>query len=202
MEKGRRRGGRVRQSGPSRQKQYGKGHTERTEAVRLKLACVGVGQRRLRLNLADRNSPTKSGQQHHKPHHGRPKSRTKTIQNRSKMCRKSSPNRSGMLRLAKICPWTVFGTILWMSKVRPGPSKSGLGMPRGCQKHPENVSGCAKDVQKRVWRAPETRLETICLGERRPRRSWIDFRKFSRPNFSVFLERSWVDFRLCFAIVP
>ena len=151
-----------------------------------------MGQRRLRLNLADRNPPTKSRQQHHKPHHGRPKSRTKTIQNRSKMCRKSSPNRC----------WTVFGTILWTPKVRPGRSKSGLGMPRGCQKHLENVSGCAKDVQKRVWRAPETRLETICLGERRPRRSWIDFRKFSRPNFNVFLERSWVDFRLCFATVP
>ena len=99
-------------------------------------------------------------------------------------------------------PWTTFGTMLWTSNVRPGRSKSGLGMPRGCQKHLENVSGCAKDVQKRVWRAPETRLETICLGERRPRRSWIDFRKFSRPNFNVFFERSWVDFRLCFAIVP
>ena len=98
--------------------------------------------------------------------------------------------------------WTVFGTILWTPKVRPGRSKSGFGMPRGCQKHLENVSGCAKDVQKRVWRAPETRLETICLGERRPRRSWIDFRKFSRPNFNVFLERSWVDFRLCFATAP
>ena len=87
-------------------------------------------------------------------------------------------------------PWTAFGTIFWTPKVRPGRSKSGLGMPRGCPKHLENVPGCAKDIQKRVWRAPETRLETICLGECRPRRSWIDFRKFSRPNFNVFLERS------------
>ena len=98
--------------------------------------------------------------------------------------------------------WTVFGTILWTPKVRPGRSKSGFGMPRGCQKHPENISGCAKDVQKRVWRAPETRLETICLGERRPRRSWIDFRKFSRSNFNVFLERPCADFPSRFATFP
>ena len=161
-----------------------------------------MGQRRLRLNLADRNPPTKSRQQHHKPHHGRPKSRAKTIQNRSKMYRKSSPNHSGTLRLAKIALGRFLERYLGRQKMRPGRSKSGLGMPRGCQKHPENVSGCAKDVQKRVWRALETRLETICLGEHRPRRSWIDFPKFSRANFNVFLERSWVDFRLCFATVP
>ena len=123
---------------------------------------------------------------------------TKSIKNVPKIFTKSLWDvKVGQNRL-----WTVFGTILWMPKVRPDRSKSGFGMPRGCQKHPENVSGCAKDVQKRVWRAPETRLETICLGKRRPRRSWIDFPKFSRANFNVFLERSWVDFRLCFATVP
>ena len=64
--------------------------------------CVGMGQHRLQLNLADKNLPTKSRQQHHEPHHGRPKSRTKTLQNRSKMCRILSPNRSGTVRVAKI----------------------------------------------------------------------------------------------------
>ena len=47
-------------------------------------------------------------------------------------------------------PWTTFGTMLWTSNVRPGRSKSGLGMPRGCDNHLENVSGCAKNVQKRA----------------------------------------------------
>ena len=61
-----------------------------------------MGQRRLQLNLADKSPPTESRQQHHEPRHGRPKSRTKTIQNRSKMCRILSPNRSGTVRVAKI----------------------------------------------------------------------------------------------------
>ena len=56
----------------------------------------------MQLNLADKNLPTESRQQHHEPHHGRPKSRTKTLQNRSKMCRILSPNRSGTVRVAKI----------------------------------------------------------------------------------------------------
>ena len=123
---------------------------------------------------------------------------TKSIKNVSKIFTKSLWD----VEVGRNRSWTAFGTILWTPKVRLGRSKSGLGVPQGCQKHLENVSGCAKDVQKRVWRAPETRLETICLGENRPRRLWIDFRQFSRPNFNVFLERSWVDFRLCFAIVP
>ena len=111
---------------------------------------------------------------------------TKSIKNVPKIFTKSLWD----VEVGRNRSWTAFGTILWTPKVRLGRSKSGLGVPQGCQKHLENVSGCAKDVQKRVWRAPETRLETICLGERRPRRSWIDFRKLSRPNFSVFLERS------------
>ena len=140
---------------------------------------------------------------------------TATSQTTPKTSEKSNENYTKSIKLLKIItkslwdvevgqnhPWTAFGTILWTPKMRPGHSKSGLGMPRGCPKHLENVSGCAKDVQKRVWRAPETRLETICLGERRPRRSWIDFRKFSRPNFNVFLERSCVDFRSRFVTFP
>ena len=106
---------------------------------------------------------------------------TKSIENVPKIFTKSLWD----VKVGQNRPWTVFGTILWMSKVRPGPSKSGLEMSRGCQKHPENVSGCAQDVQKCVWRAPETRLETICLSERRPRCSWIDFRSF-RDQISVF----------------
>ena len=159
MEKGRRRGGRVRQSGPSRQKQYGKGHTERTEAVRLKLACVGVGQRRLRLNLADRNPPTKSRQQHHKPHHGRPKSRTKTMQNRSKMCRILSPNRFGTLRLAKIA----FGRLLarYFGRLKcaraapravwgcPGAAKSTWKTFPGAPRTFKNAPG---ELLRRAWR--------------------------------------------------
>ena len=123
---------------------------------------------------------------------------TKSIKNVPKIFTKSLWD----VEVGRNRSWTAFGTILWTPKVRLGRSKSGLGVPQGCQKHLENVSGCAKDVQKRVWRAPETRLETICFGENRPKRLWIDFRQFSRPNFNVFLERSWVDFRLCFAIVP
>ena len=129
----------------ARRKQYGKGHTERTEAVRLKLACVGVGQRRLRLNLADRNSPTKSGQQHHKPHHGRPKSRTKTIQNRSKMCRKSSSNRSGMLRLAKIALERFLERYFGCQKCARAPPRAVLGCP-----------GAARSTRKTFLGAPRT----------------------------------------------
>ena len=161
MEKGRRRGGRVRQSGPSRQKQYGKGHTERTEAVRLKLACVGVGQRRLRLNLADRNSPTKSGQQHHKPHHGRPKSRTKTIQNRSKMCRKSSPNRSGTLRLAKIALGRFLERYFGCQKCARAAPRAVLGCP-----------GAAKSTWKTFLGAPKTFKNAPC---ELLRRAWNPF---------------------------
>ena len=145
-----------------------------------------MGQRRLRLHLANKNPPTEA-----RPY-------TKSIKNMPNIVTKSLWDSEG----GQNRPWTTFGTMLWTSNVRPGRSKSGLGMPWGCQKYPENGSECAKNVQKRVWRSPETRLETICLGERRPRCLWIDFRQFSRPNFNVFLERSWVDFRLCFAIAP
>ena len=85
--------------------------------------------------------------------------------------------------------------------MRPGRSKSGLGRPWGCQKRPENAFGCGQDVHKRAWRAPETHLESICLIERRPRHSWIDFRTLSQGNFCVFFERSCVDFRSRFATV-
>ena len=136
----------------AREGQYGKGHTERTEAVLLKKACVGVGQRRLRLNLADGSPPTKSRQQHHKPHHGRPKSRTKTIQNRSKMCRKSSPNRSGTLRLAKIAFGRFWNDIL-DAKSAPGP----------LQERSWDAPGLPKAPGKRFWvrqGRSKTRLES------------------------------------------
>ena len=129
----------------AREGQYGKGHTEGTEAVRLKQSCVGVGQRRLRLNLADRNSPTKSGQQHHKPHHGRLKSRTNTVQNRSKMCRKSSPNRSGMLRLAKIALGRFLERYFGCQKRARAPPRAVLGRP-----------GAAKSTRKTFLGAPRT----------------------------------------------
>ena len=104
-----------------------------------------MGQRRLRLNLEDRNPPTKSRQQHHKPHHGRPESRTKTIQNRSKMCRKSSPNRSGTLRLAKIA----FGRFL----------ERYFGRQKCARAAPRAVLGCpgaAKSSWKTFLGAPRT----------------------------------------------
>ena len=154
----------------AREGQSGKGHMERTEAVRLKKACVGVGQRRLQLNLADRNwdrvhtatsrtSPwtsEKSNENH-----------TKSIKNVPSIVTKSLWDGEGGQNRS----WTAFGTMLWTPKMRLCRSKSGLGMPRGCQKRLENASGCAKDIQKRAWRAPETHSEPICLGERRPKRS-------------------------------
>ena len=99
----------------------------------------------MRLNLADVTPPTKSRQQHHKPHHGRPKSRTKTIQNRSKMYRKSSPNHSGTLRLAKIA----FGRLLARY----------FGRLKCAQAVPRAVLGCtgaAKSTWKTFLGAPRT----------------------------------------------
>ena len=104
-----------------------------------------MGQRRLRLNLADRNPPTKSRQQHHKPHHGRPKSRTKTIQNRSKMCRKSSPNRSGTLKLAKIALRRFLERYLGRQKCARVAPRAVLGCP-----------GAAKSTRKTFLGAPRT----------------------------------------------
>ena len=153
----------------------------------------------MRLNLADRSPPTESRQQHHEPHPKKSNENyTKSLKNVAKIVIKSFCDIEG----GQNRPWTAFGAMLWTPKVHPGRSKSGLGMPRGCQKHLENVPVCAKDVPKRAWRAPRTRLAPICFGERRPKRSRIDFRRLSRPNINVFLERSCVDFRSGFATVP
>ena len=120
-----------------------------------------MGQRRLRLNLADGSPPTKSRQQHHKPHHGRPKSRTKTIQNRSKMCRKSSPNRSGTLKLAKIA----FGRFL----------ERYLGRQKCARAAPRAVLGCPGVViitWKMFLGAPKTFKNAPC---ELLRRAWSPF---------------------------
>ena len=139
-----------------------------------------MGQRRLRLALTDNNPPTESRQQHYEPNHGRspksPENRSNIIENRPKIVAKSFSDDQG----GHNHPWTAFGTMLRTPKARPGRSKSALGTPRACQKGLGNASGRAKDVQKSAWRAPETHLEPICLVERRPRSSWIDFRTFSQ----------------------
>ena len=126
-----------------------------------KINFVGVGQRRLRLNLADGSPPTKSRQQHHKPHHVRPKSRTKTIQNRSNMCRKSSPNRSETLKLAQIA----FGRFL----------ERYFGRQKCAQAAPRAVLGCpgaAKITWKTFLGAPRTFKNAF--GELL-RRAWSPF---------------------------
>ena len=63
------------------------------------------------------------------------------------------------------------------------------------RRRPGNPSRDPRSDPKRAWRAPKTRLEPICLGERRPRRSWIDFWRFSQRNSSVFVDRARVDFQ-------
>ena len=96
-----------------------------------------------------------------------PENRLKMIENRQKMDTKSfSDDQGGHNR-----PWTALGTMLWTPNAHPGHPKSAHGTPRGCQKCSGNASGRAKDVQKRAWRAPQTHLEPIFLGERRPSRS-------------------------------
>ena len=106
---------------------------------------------------------------------------TKSIKNVPKIVAKSLWDVEG----GQNRPWTAFGTMLWTPNVRPGSSKSSLGMSQGCQKRLENISGCAKDIQKRAWRVPETHSEPICLGERRPKHSWTDF-EGSRDEISAF----------------
>ena len=94
---------------------------------------------------ADRSPPTKSRQQHNKPHHGRPKSRTKTTQNRSKMCRKSSPNRFGTLRLAKIALGRLLERYFGRQKCAQAAPRAVLG-----------CSGAAKSTWKTFLGAPRT----------------------------------------------
>ena len=94
-----------------------------------------------------------------------PENRLNIIENRPKIVAKSFSDDQG----GHNHPWTAFGTMLRTPKARPGRTKSGLGTPRACQKGLGNASGRAKDVQKSAWRAPETHLDPICLGERRPR---------------------------------
>ena len=117
-----------------------------------------MGQRRLRLNLADRNPPTKFRQQHHKPHHGRPKSRTKTIQNRSKMRRKSSPNRSGTLKLAKIALGRFLERYLGRQKCARVAPRAVLGCPGAAKSTwktflgaPRTFKNASGELLRRVW---------------------------------------------------
>ena len=117
-------------------------------------------------------------------------SQPKMLENRSKISRKSSPNRSLTVRVTKIAP----GRLLARCFGRPNRARAAPRALVGCQKRLESVSGRAKDGQKRGWRAPGQKLEHICLGERCPRRSWINFRTLSRRNSSVFLDRSCADF--------
>ena len=104
-----------------------------------------MGQRRLQLNLADNNLPTESRQQHHEPHHGRPKSRTKTLHNRSKMCRILSPNRSGTVRVAKIALGRLLVRCFGHQMCARAAPRAVLGCP-----------GAAKSTWKTFLGAPRT----------------------------------------------
>ena len=115
------------------------------------------------------NPPTKSRQQHHKPHHGRPKSRTKTIQNRSKMCRKSSPNRSGTLKLAKIALGRFLKRYFGSQKCARAAPRAVLGCPGAAKSAWKTLLGAPRTLQKTPEGAPEMHLEPVCLGKRRPR---------------------------------
>ena len=79
---------------------------------------------------------------------------TKSIENVPKIFTKSLWD----VEVGQNRPWTVFGMIFWMPKVRPGRSKSGLGMPRGCQKHPKTFLGAPRtfknafgELLRRAW---------------------------------------------------
>ena len=98
-------------------------------------------------------------------------------------------------------PWTVFGTIPWTPKVRPGRSKSGLGIPLGLPKAPGERFWACQGRSKTQLESPRAEIGAHLSWRALPKTLVDQFLKVFVAKFPRFFGSLVRRFLIVLAIV-